>query len=856
MTRDYAFHSRRPAGLASRLFQLVHTLALVLAVGAPTAHAALDLRAIAGCKPGADDQVVTRDGLFTVHFVCDHLLDRDPGAAYKRELLFNTEFAEVSAGTELIAPGTVVDNRVVRLVRRGMRVFVEEVRFEVSSQMEPGIERAVEETTLHGVVRAFDILGRGRRGESVIDITQLFVTDPPKAFALGFMKHFGMKDIDPRRSYIDNFKVFPDNVGIRYYQTWVADRSELIDRVEVGDDSVTAFLGFVFYTNIYLLPPKPMRPRYFDDRVGYFATSFRDYGSGEAGGVERAYIQRYRLDKRDPAAAISEPVKPIVFYIAESVPEVWRPYMKQAVEDWQPVFEKAGFRKAIFARDAPGEDEDPTWDPDDVRYNVIRWAPSGRRNALGAAVVDPRSGEVISSHTIFWHDILRLVETWYFTQASPLDARAQKLPLPRELMGELLRYVVRHEIGHALGLRHNFKASSMITPKQLRDPDWTKQWGTSASNMSYARFNYVAQPGDDAGLVPKLGPYDYFAIEWGYRQFEGHPTPDEERILLDQIAARQVTEPLLRFGGEDSVAEVDPTVGSSVLCGEAISCADLGLRNIDRVMSYIVPATTRPGESYERLSTMYEALVQQRHRELAFVTKLVGGVEETRYHAGRGTTPFSSVPPARQHDAVKFLVERAFTEPKALLDPGVLTRITPAGGQYPLQGSNIDLLGRLIDPGVFERMTEASNASEERYTGVDLLNDLNKGLFSELEAKTPIITSYRRQVQRSYVTLLLNAGSTSDSSAGARNIDRSADYEGKPAVRNPRLKTGRGFDSALADVGAQYSQGSAEISEYRAALRAAVGDLNRRIGAALPKTKDTGTLLHLRLVRSQLGNLQ
>jgi hypothetical protein len=304
------------------------------------------------------------------------------------------------------------------------------------------------------------------------------------------------------------------------------------------------------------------------------------------------------------------------------------------------------------------------------------------------------------------------------------------------------------------------------------------------------------------------------------------------------------------------VAEVDPTVGSSVLCGEAISCADLGLRNIDRVMSYIVPATTRPGESYERLSTMYEALVQQRHRELAFVTKLVGGVEETRYHAGRGTTPFSSVPPARQHDAVKFLVERAFTEPKALLDPGVLTRITPAGGQYPLQGSNIDLLGRLIDPGVFERMTEASNASEERYTGVDLLNDLNKGLFSELEAKTPIITSYRRQVQRSYVTLLLNAGSTSDSSAGARNIDRSADYEGKPAVRNPRLKTGRGFDSALADVGAQYSQGSAEISEYRAALRAAVGDLNRRIGAALPKTKDTGTLLHLRLVRSQLGNLQ
>ncbi len=372
-----------------------------------------------------------------------------------------------------------------------------------------------------------------------------------------------------------------------------------------------------------------------------------------------------------------------------------------------------------------------------MRYNVIRWTPSGRRNALGAAVVDPRSGEVISSHTLLWHDVLRLLETWYFTQASPLDPRAQKLPLPPELMGELLRYVLRHEIGHALGLRHNFKATSAVGVEQLRDPKWTQRWGTSASTMSYARFNYVAQPGDGAGLLPQLGPYDYFAIEWGYKIFPESMTPDEEHERLDEIAARQVTDPLLRFGGEDAAAEVDPTTFSNVLGADPIAAGDLGLRNIDRVMSFIVPATTHTGEGYDKLSEMYEALIKQRHRELVYVARLVGGVEETRYQAGRGKAPFDPVAPERQREAVKFLVERAFVEPKALLDPDVLHRITPAGGANPLHGSNVDLLHRLIDPAVFERMLEASSLGKGRYTGLELLYDLNDGLFSELKAKAP-----------------------------------------------------------------------------------------------------------------------
>jgi hypothetical protein len=587
----------------------------------------------------------------------------------------------------------------------------------------------------------------------------------------------------------------------------------------------------VLHHSMVKLPEKPMQPRLFDERVGYFTTSHTDFSTEQQKAARITYIARWRLEKKDPDAALSEPVKPIVYYIDSATPEKWRPWMIKAVESWQPAFEAAGFKNAIVAKMAPTAAEDPTWSAQDIRHSVVRWLPSTTENAVGPHISDPRSGEILNADVEFFHNVMNLQRDWYFLQVGPLDPRAQKLPLPDDLMGRLLQFVLAHEIGHTLGFQHNMKASSMYPADKMHDKDWVHKMGAAPSIMDYARFNYVAQPEDGIpveDLVPRVGPYDIWATHWGYAPIPGAKTPDDEKPTLDAWSREQDKTPWFRFSTAGAAGS-DPGENTEAIGdADAIRSTASGVKNLQRVAKMLLPATTaKPGEPYEDLSEIYGRMLGQWVLEMNHVAVIVGGFDsQTKFTSQEGVL-FTPVAKARQESAVKFLNENAFVTPTWMVDEQILRRIEPIGVISRVRNAQNSVMNNLLSSARFARLVEQeATGGADAYAPADFLAAVRKGVWKELDGPQVKIDAYRRNLQHAYLDLANTKVNGAAPSVPA----------GLPA-------------ELTALVGGASSND--EKPMYRAELRS----LNAAIAAALAKTTDRATKAHLEAARDQIAKI-
>lgn len=693
-------------------------------------------------KPYGDiitPQAISRAGVFTVHNVGDKWYYEIPRHETGRLFLWVSQIARNQ--TKVGFGGQAFNNKVVRWDRKNDRILLRQIQYSIVADEQKAVYNAVSAATFPTILMSFDIQTFGSDSTMVIDVTKFFVTDKPE---FSPKKQIKAEKLDASRSFIERIATYPENIEADVVLTYEAK--------EVPSDQNLGSISIIMHHSMVHLPEEPMMPRLVDSRVGFFSVTQEDYGMETHKTERRHYVTRWRLVKKNPQAPLSDPVRPIVFYIDRSVPEKWRPYIKQGVEDWQKAFEQAGFTNAIIAPDAPKIEEDPDWATEDARISSISWLPSPVENAFGPHVHDPRTGEILDSDIKFYHNVMKLLRDWYFVQVAPLDARAETLPFPDELMGELLRYVSTHEVGHALGLQHNMKASSSFPVDSLRSASFTAKYGNEASIMDYGRFNYVAQPGDNARLIPMIGPYDEFAIEWGYKPIPTAGTPDEEKPTLHALASKQSTHPMLRFG---SRSIIDPSAQTEDLGADPIAATRYGLMNINRIVPMLVPATTtQPGDDYSALQILYDRLLRQRNREMGHVLGMIGGVIKTDYHVGQDGLVFETVPGIRQKEAMRFLLDQAFTTPMNFLDPDILELIEPSGNVDRITQGQISLLQKMLSEERAKRMTDhaaRTRTGQTPYTLAEMLTHLREGLWRELQQNNFEIDPYRRRLQRAYV---------------------------------------------------------------------------------------------------------
>ena len=757
----------------------------------------------------------TDEGLFKVHKNDAIYLVEIPVNLLEREMLMVTRIAKTATGIGF--GGGEQNTQVLRWQRHDKTILLRVVSHDIVANDSLPIHEAVVNSNFEPILFSFPIKAFSVDSTAiVIDVTDLLSKDVPSiAMQNNDRKKLKISRLDETRSYIERISSYPENIEFRHVKTYIS--SEPPSNPSMG--SIT----LMFSNSMILLSETPMKRRMFDERVGWFTSSQTDYGLADQKTKTIEYLDRWRLEVKDEdiekfkRGELVEPKKQIVYYIDRATPVQWRPYIKQGIEDWQVAFEAAGFKNAIIAKDPPTVEEDPDWSPEDVRYSVVRYLASPIPNANGPHVSDPRSGEILESDINWYHNVMTLLHNWFFVQTAAINPDAQKPGFKDDVMGRLIRFVSSHEVGHTLGLPHNMGSSPAYPVDSLRSASFTKKFGTAASIMDYARFNYIAQPGDkEVALMPNIGLYDKYAISWGYRPILDAKTPADEKQTLDSWILKHAGDPIYRFGQQQVGEVVDPSSQTEDLGDDAVKAGIYGIANLQRIVPNLIKWTAKDGKDYRDLKAIYQEVVGQFSRYMGHSASNIGGVYETYKTYDQSGAVYTFVPKSRQKKNMLFLQDQLFTTPKWLINKAIFDKIEYSGNIERIRSLQERTLNTLLDISRMGRLIENESINgAEAYTLLNMMDDLRLGIWSEL-ASGKTIDIYRRNLQRAYI----------DRMRYLMTVDQ------QPKI----MSFGR------------YTKGTKVTinqSDIRAAVRGELSTLKQAIKNALAKAPNRNTLYHL-----------
>ncbi len=771
-------------------------------------------------KPYA--KVITKDaktdkGLFDVHVVDGNHFYEIPDSLFNKEMLMVSRIAKTASGIGF--GGGKINTQVLRWEKKNKKVLLRVVSYGVVAADSLPVHEAVLNSNFEPILQSFDIKAFHNNDSTAATVIQVddFLVKDINAIGMPefFRKRYKVSRLDEKRSFIDSIRSYPKNVEARHVKTYFA--KEAPSNRSLGSISVE------INNSMILLPEEQMKRRYFDRRVGWFARGQTDYGLDAQESKTIRYLDRWRLEVKDEdkekyaAGELVEPKKQIVYYVDRATPEQWVPFIKQGIEDWQVAFEAAGFKNAIIAKDPPSKEEDPEWSPEDVRYSVVRYLASPIPNANGPHVSDPRSGEILESDINWYHNVMTLLRNWYFVQTAAINPEAQGVAFKDEVMGRLIRFVSSHEVGHTLGLPHNMGSSVAYPVDSLRSASFTKKYGTAPSIMDYARFNYVAQPGDEGvALMPDIGIYDKHAIRWGYKPILDKSAEDEKDVL-DGWILEHAGDPNYRFGHQQIGDVVDPSSQTEDLGDDAIKASQYGIANLKRIVPKLVEWTAEDGKNYDDLETLYGQVLSQYNRYMGHVSNNIGGVYEHHKTYEQEGAVYTHVSKEHQKNCMNFIQNELFKTPTWMMDNDLFSKIEYSGSIERIRAMQVRTLNNMLRLGKLARLIENETMNgSQAYSIIEMMSDMRRGIWSELGSGRKIDT-YRRNLQKAHVDRLAYL------------------MTAKSERKKPEFG---GYQKSTAINTSQ--------SDIRSLARAELNTIQRQVRNASAKTSDTMSKYHLR----------